>query len=916
MHKVFLSYRREDSEAETRNILLSLQRLGNEDVFMDRTSLEPGSRWPDKIRDALERATIVLVIIGPRWLTSLSQDGRRRIDSKEDWVHLELKIAIEKNKTIVPVLVNGAKMPSAMSLPDNLSEITNRQAVRLHQESWDNDILSVLRKIQIPFLRIPTILLTSESPRRKELLAQIGWLEGQDYYATHASVNLEIGSQGEKEIKLSTVKEVVERTARDKIEYVVRHMFDIHAKIGKTPSLSETIVIGVDTVVFCKNEILDRPLLKALEFAGPNDIEQARQRAKEMLMRQRGENIHIVTSIAVALASDPQNAVVKTVVTEATLRDFTEDDIDQYISYAEPFDKAGAFGIQEKGVSLFKGIKGSYTNIVGLPLREFIALLNANFGSLFAIPPQKSMLGTHYDGPSRTELSALCVGDINYDYVYDKLPGNFFINLQPPGEKIKGEIYRGAGGTAVNFAKGAKAAGFKTCFVVGVVGGDALGQEIEKELYRNNIKPLLPSDPAQRTSIALILRNHTKADTSITLTDSHQSLPDLVVERARGDIERSDVFYCSGYCLDDQNRKPNALQMLQIARKTKRLVVLDVVAGMNRGLIDELARSRLVDVLISKLPEVFTWMNLDFENKNEIDVWENYKIAIVTRLRESFPVVILRASNFTQEMIVTPNDVIMTSELDYSWEAHNKVGYGDFRTARQIHSFLSPRILLASQSPQRLQLLRQIVAPEKIETQASNYDENSLESNHPQERVRELALAKAQAVFDRGNFSNSIEFILGADTEIICRDGTSRQWKLVGHPQTQDEAKRDLVYLAGKTHTALTGIAIIGRDLETGEIKTVIDSVVTKVTFADLNEEQIDSYVSTGEPLNRAGAYAIQGLGDLLVEGIDGSYSNIVGLPLERLSEILANDFNRPIWMFDKASNWMFPQTIKGAKLL
>jgi septum formation protein len=250
--------------------------------------------------------------------------------------------------------------------------------------------------------------------------------------------------------------------------------------------------------------------------------------------------------------------------------------------------------------------------------------------------------------------------------------------------------------------------------------------------------------------------------------------------------------------------------------------------------------------------------------------------------------------------------------MDYaSLPPRQKVGYGDFRTAQQVYSFLSPRIVLASKSPQRLRLLQQIVAREKVEVQVSNCSEDRRPYETPHARVQRLAEAKAQAVLELGEFSDTIEFIVGADTEIVHRDDNRGEWRLVGHPRTIEQAEEDLRYLSGKTHLAITGIAVIGKDPETGAIKRVVDCVETKVTFAELDENQIRSYASSKEPLGRAGAYAIQGLGAILIEEIEGSYSNVVGLPLERFTEILADDFQKPIWRFDKVSDWSFPEPIK-----
>jgi len=544
----------------------------------------------------------------------------------------------------------------------------------------------------------------------------------------HASVNLELND--EPNLSLDGAKKIAEKTVRRKINWIMRNAQMISETLGGNWNRANTILIGVDTIVYCNGKILDRPLLVDLHLAGPQHIEQARISARKMLMEERGQTIYIVTSLAVTTANDHQNIHVKTGVTEAKLRFYSEDDIDKYLLNSEPFDKAGAFGLQEKGVSLFTKIKGSYTNVVGLPLEEFVPLLAKNYGNIFALPELKSSLGKPLT-LERAVLSVACVGDINYDYIYDKFPENFFTALRPPGKKTIGEIHRAVGGTAVNFAKGAKRAGFSQCYVVGIVGGDALGEQIQTELNEIDIIPIFPSNANQKTSIAIIFRDIAREDTSITITDAHQSLPEFLVGLATDTIRKSDVFYCSGYCLTDQNRRASALKMMEIAKQAKQLVVLDVVVDMQHEVIDELTtrlndgkKGVLVDVIASELPEIFAWFQLDAKDKVELEVWRLHEKLLVRELRKKFQVAILRTSNYTDEIIVTPDEVIGPVQLNYkSLEARQKVGYGDFRTAKQMHSFLSPRIVLASKSPQRLALLSQIIAPSKIEAVVSNLDE-------------------------------------------------------------------------------------------------------------------------------------------------------------------------------------------------
>jgi len=918
---IFLSYRRDDSVSETRNIRDALEHSGH-NVFMDKTSIELGKKWPDEIRMALENSEIVIAIIGNKWLTANNPDGRRRIDGENDWVRLELKTALQKNKTIIPILINWATMPSLESLPDDLKELSNCQALHCSEDNWENNIKTLLSMLAqgrntLPKPK-PTFLLTSASPRRKELLKQIGWDEGIDYFTIHASVNLE--PENGPQLSLDDAKIFAEKTACSKINWVMNHSHDISDVLGLSWKRSATILIGVDTIVFCNNKILDRPLLKALHLAGPEDLEAAQVRAKEMLMEQKGKKIYVITSLALAVANNHENPVVETVVTEAELRPYSEDDIDNYILHSQPFDKAGAFGIQEKGISLFRKIKGSYTNVVGLPLQEFISLLNENYGKIFALPELKSSL-SELPLLNNANLSVACVGDINYDYIYDKFPENFFSNIQPPGNKIIGAIHRAVGGTAVNFAKGAKKAGFATCYVIGMIGGDALGTQIQHELHQQHgITAISKFDPNDTTSIAIIFRDTAQQDTSITITDAHQSLPEFVVGLASDTIKKSDIFYCSGYCIVDRNRRASALKMMEIAKQSSQLVVLDIVVGMHQHIsLNEISKSinnnnnnLLVDVIAAELPEIFAWFHIDTTNLTELQAWELNKNFLMHELREKLQVALLRTSNYTHEIIVTPDEIFGPIPLDYgALGAREKVGYGDFRSARHMHSFLSPRVVLASKSPQRFNLLSQIISASKIEVVVSSSTEDKIAYEDPFGRVKRLALEKAETVLLEEKYHHDIELIIGADTEII-RKRKDGEWDMIGHPHSKEDAIRDLTNLNNSSHIAITGIAVIGKDPKTGTIKRFTDHVETKITFGNLSAEQISTYAETLEPIARAGAYAIQGLGTMLIKDLDGSYSNVVGLPLERLSEILVEEFNKPIWSFDKVSNWTFPDPIRS----
>lgn len=183
------------------------------------------------------------------------------------------------------------------------------------------------------------------------------------------------------------------------------------------------------------------------------------------------------------------------------------------------------------------------------------------------------------------------------------------------------------------------------------------------------------------------------------------------------------------------------------------------------------------------------------------------------------------------------------------------------------------KIILASQSPRRKQLLEQIGL--KFEVDPSNYEEDMTLKMDPARLAEQLSLGKAKDVAKR--HKNSI--IISADT-IVAVDN-----EVFGKPKTPEKAKYMLQKLSGRAHSVITGFTII--DTETN--KQISKSVETKVYFKKLSEEEMDAYIATGEPLDKGGGYAIQGLASLFVEKIEGDYFNIVGLPILALTEELKN---------------------------
>ena len=185
-----------------------------------------------------------------------------------------------------------------------------------------------------------------------------------------------------------------------------------------------------------------------------------------------------------------------------------------------------------------------------------------------------------------------------------------------------------------------------------------------------------------------------------------------------------------------------------------------------------------------------------------------------------------------------------------------------------------PGLILASKSPRRRYLLEKAgleftVIPSKV-------DENSVILSTPDSYVKCLAEAKA------GDISNRYpdSWIIGADT-IVFIDNT-----ILGKPASRDEARAMLTSLSAKTHQVLTGYCICHK--ATGHF--ISECVTTDVNFKKLSEKEIDWYINSGEPFDKAGAYAIQGIGTFLVKRINGSYTNVVGLPICEVLEYLIKE--------------------------
>jgi len=181
------------------------------------------------------------------------------------------------------------------------------------------------------------------------------------------------------------------------------------------------------------------------------------------------------------------------------------------------------------------------------------------------------------------------------------------------------------------------------------------------------------------------------------------------------------------------------------------------------------------------------------------------------------------------------------------------------------------KVVLASASPRRRELLEKIGL--KFEVDPSDFAEAASGDLEPHIQAKQLSLAKAKTTAEK--YPDAI--IIAADTFGVL-DG-----QIIGKPRTGSAAKKMLRMLSGRSHLVITGFTI----MDTGSGKHISRSIETKVYFRTLTDAEIDDYVSTGEPLDKAGAYAIQELGAIFIKKIVGDYYNVIGLPLCAVTESL-----------------------------
>jgi septum formation protein len=185
------------------------------------------------------------------------------------------------------------------------------------------------------------------------------------------------------------------------------------------------------------------------------------------------------------------------------------------------------------------------------------------------------------------------------------------------------------------------------------------------------------------------------------------------------------------------------------------------------------------------------------------------------------------------------------------------------------------KLILASASPRRAEILRN--AGIRFEVCSTDVDESLLVNESPADYVRRLALAKALAAADKNPNLGADALIIGADTIVVV------DARVLGKPASRDDAKHMLRSVSGRIHEVHSGLAL----LQISGMQQRVVEEITRVHFAHLGDQDIEEYLVTGEPFDKAGAYAIQGMGGRFVKRIEGCYFNVMGLPLARLWTLL-----------------------------
>ncbi len=185
------------------------------------------------------------------------------------------------------------------------------------------------------------------------------------------------------------------------------------------------------------------------------------------------------------------------------------------------------------------------------------------------------------------------------------------------------------------------------------------------------------------------------------------------------------------------------------------------------------------------------------------------------------------------------------------------------------------KLILASASPRRAEILRN--AGFEFKVHPARVDETRFPGESAEDYVRRLADAKARLAAEHAAPKHTQAIIIGADTAVVAAG------ELLGKPSGIEDARRMLRLLSGRTHEVLTGVSV----LRVPEGPSAVHVETTRVTFLELSNRDVDDYIATGEPFDKAGAYGIQGIGGRFVARIEGCYFNVMGLPLARVLSLI-----------------------------
>lgn len=187
------------------------------------------------------------------------------------------------------------------------------------------------------------------------------------------------------------------------------------------------------------------------------------------------------------------------------------------------------------------------------------------------------------------------------------------------------------------------------------------------------------------------------------------------------------------------------------------------------------------------------------------------------------------------------------------------------------------RIILASNSPRRRELLHQIF--DSFDVIKSNFNEEVVDEKNPEELVKVLSSKKAEEVFDKIESNESELLVIGGDT-LVYFDG-----QVLGKPKDEKDAYNTLKKLQGNKNEVYSAFTVILKK----DGKIIKETVLSKsiVTMKAMTDEEIEEYIKTGEPMDKAGSYAVQGIGNKFIDNIEGSYNSVVGLDIEKLKEVL-----------------------------